>query len=1208
MGDLHPNDATRVPSAEPRHLLGTEARRRFDFKSWGRHRSSALGSGFKPGVGSLAAQTHLFNAVIGRSMASRSMIGQRLLSPAAGPGRLPVRPPEEYFPVADERRRFTVSQSEAERRNHTFMEIQARMSGVRRSAGKLPPAGLPRATSRASQSRMGRQTGPAGAGQRMAGEPAYVSNPGDVRGAGRLVSSRDRLTVEPRNASAQPPPAGQFTWNMAAPRAMRIQRGWAPDAPFQSHPQTKAIGAGQAGPGAMLPSRPTQTGRPLPGHVAGRIGRPVSSSAVLGAGRWIPSGPPLARSLLMAGPTPGLPAGGAFPASVTPARLLRDVRPGSALRRASIASTPVEHIRFSRVAGGPVEHPLAALAKGAAPASALARAVATSSAVHAATGLPASPTPPFSVGTPLALFLARAPLTPHAEPGAPRRSGRTANTVVGNTVAGHTVAGPATAGSVRRTSVPARQGEAWFLKRPAHETSDVGAIPSDSRGPSWLQTATTSPGPVRGRRVVPPTIPVSVVQRPPIGSSWPTVVPGWGQPANLAPRPPTALQRAPLAVRARTVGGTRTMGSALTPSGLHLRSSGGRAFPGASSAAAGRRSRPHSMTNGQSLFQRPTTLPPIQPWQPVVLSMSTPSVSRLVPRAGPEHQWLAGRGAYLPDPPISTGPLARPTGVAWPGSGLALPWAPASRKRLAMPTAVGPRVPGLASPAIVRTTVPIVARTMVPIVARASTPVPARTTKLIAGAPAVPILARRAAPVLTGRAARLLGGRAAPAISRATTPALAPTSFPTSPGAATPALVGTPSVASVQVASRGLAGLVTLATSAVLERSRAGPTPPSAASSMPAPSPMLARGRTLGRGGFQTGPRRRLAGVEIAFAPGIRQQPAPRHYEVERVHLSSATHSPAGPGGNTAGAMAGLGTGAMARLLTGAQPGGVLMPTRGTGRLAMSLSSGRALSRSAVVFPPVIGASFGGAALPSSPPAHPFSVALVSGGSLLAPVRSGGRLRASLVATGLAGASARPAGRHSTSPPRSGFSDAPGTRVGLGRLPAAAVRSGSGYGHAAPTAPPLTSATGPRLAPPASTARSVPPPGILSHSLSSPTARALAFTPLGPGPGRLSRSYQRSRSGPSSTVTSSSSMSSSGPSNDVTGRSTERPPVTPVRDLGPAFVSPPTLGSQLRPGLVLAARLSSRFCGAVNGPRCPTARAAAAGSHLPRTAALPTSS
>ena len=53
-------------------------------------------------------------------------------------------------------------------------------------------------------------------------------------------------------------------------------------------------------------------------------------------------------------------------------------------------------------------------------------------------------------------------------------------------------------------------------------------------------------------------------------------------------------------------------------------------------------------------------------------------------------------------------------------------------------------------------------------------------------------------------------------------------------------------------------------------------------------------------------------------------------------------------------------------------------------------------------------------------------------------------------------------------------------------------------------------------------------------------------------------------------------MSSSGPSNDVTGRSTERPPVTPVRDLGPAFVSPPTLGSQLRPGLVLAARLSSR--------------------------------
>ncbi len=204
-------------SVEPPHPLATEVRHRFDFKSWGRPRRPAADLALAFGVGSLAIRTNAFNAVIGRSLASRRILGQRFLLPVRGAAQLPVRPPEEYLPMADERHRVTVSPSPAEQRNRSFVEIRENMKGVRRPRPKALPIGLPRATSRASQSRMGRQTGPAGAAQRMMSEPAYITNPRDVGGAGRLVGPGDRLTVAPRNAAASstvaalPIPADRIT-------------------------------------------------------------------------------------------------------------------------------------------------------------------------------------------------------------------------------------------------------------------------------------------------------------------------------------------------------------------------------------------------------------------------------------------------------------------------------------------------------------------------------------------------------------------------------------------------------------------------------------------------------------------------------------------------------------------------------------------------------------------------------------------------------------------------------------------------------------------------------------------------------------------------------------------------------------------------------------------------------------------------------------
>ncbi len=211
----------------PEHRLGPDVSRRFDFQSWGHRGGRGAVRPASARIGSLAAQTDHFVAVIGRSLASRSMVGQRFVAQVGGTGRLPVRPPDEYFPVTGERQRFTVSPSETERRSRSFSEIQDRMTGARRRDHWSPPVGLPRVTARAGHTRVGRQTGPTGARGRMASQPAFVSNPREVSWSGRLVSGRDRLTVGTGNARAHPPP-GPPSGELRAAAALGAPRTVAP--------------------------------------------------------------------------------------------------------------------------------------------------------------------------------------------------------------------------------------------------------------------------------------------------------------------------------------------------------------------------------------------------------------------------------------------------------------------------------------------------------------------------------------------------------------------------------------------------------------------------------------------------------------------------------------------------------------------------------------------------------------------------------------------------------------------------------------------------------------------------------------------------------------------------------------------------------------------------------------------------------------------
>ena len=205
--------APSAPSqASAPHPLGVQASRRFSFQHWG----SAMGRSRRvsstqplPGIGTLASQTGQFVSLVGRSIAGRLQAGHR--GPVAGwnVSRLPVRPPDHYLPEAGERAHFSVSVSNEERRAQALQMIRERMSGLRGPTTRIQrpaPRGLPRVTSRASQSRVGRATGPAGAPSRMASTPAYVSHPAEVSGTGRLLGSRDRVTVERAGASGRPPP------------------------------------------------------------------------------------------------------------------------------------------------------------------------------------------------------------------------------------------------------------------------------------------------------------------------------------------------------------------------------------------------------------------------------------------------------------------------------------------------------------------------------------------------------------------------------------------------------------------------------------------------------------------------------------------------------------------------------------------------------------------------------------------------------------------------------------------------------------------------------------------------------------------------------------------------------------------------------------------------------------------------------------------
>ena len=192
---------------EAERPLASGARERFDYARWGRggpHSCWPRLAGVS--TGSLAVRTSRFVAVVGRSLAGRRALGQRLGYPL-GVATLPVRPPEEYLPLAGARRQFTVSISSAERQALGWREVERRMkAGPLARQGRRPaPPGLPSASARGGQSRIGKGTGPAGVAERMASQPVFVSNPQEVRAAGRMFAGeRSSVGAKPL---AHPPHA-----------------------------------------------------------------------------------------------------------------------------------------------------------------------------------------------------------------------------------------------------------------------------------------------------------------------------------------------------------------------------------------------------------------------------------------------------------------------------------------------------------------------------------------------------------------------------------------------------------------------------------------------------------------------------------------------------------------------------------------------------------------------------------------------------------------------------------------------------------------------------------------------------------------------------------------------------------------------------------------------------------------------------------------
>jgi len=263
-----PAGALQVPRAQNR--LGQEASLRFDFARWGRRRTAK-----RPtfGAGSLASRTAQFVSLIGRSLAGRRALGQRSLLVVGG-APFPVRPPDEYLPLAPERASFKVSPTPAERRAREWERLEQKMA--RSVAPKLAgrqPLGLPRAVSRASQSRVGRQTGPTGAARRMARQPVFVANPKDVTATGPMLASGE---VQ-RGPHVSPPTR----------REARRGKGSGDEGPAHN---VRGLGHRDGGqPEPWLPPRPYGSGQPGQDRqlrvMAGRVRQTPSLSAPF-LGRW----------------------------------------------------------------------------------------------------------------------------------------------------------------------------------------------------------------------------------------------------------------------------------------------------------------------------------------------------------------------------------------------------------------------------------------------------------------------------------------------------------------------------------------------------------------------------------------------------------------------------------------------------------------------------------------------------------------------------------------------------------------------------------------------------------------------------------------------------------------------------------------------------------------------------------------------------------
>jgi hypothetical protein len=262
----------------PSHPLGREASRRFDFEHWAQAKKRWRAP---QRTGWVAAKARGFGALVGRSLASRRMLGQRSRFLTGMGEGLPVRPPDEYLPLAGERRHFAVSMSAAERQARSWREVSQRMRGelASRSKPRAPQPLLPRATRRSSQSRVGQGTGPTGAAGRLAGRPVFVSNPKEVKAVGPVVSSHYRAVPERRSLSGPPV-------ERSAPLPHNLARNYPATG---RRPSSQAAASSPPSQGAAVGRRagPSVPGRAHGIPFAASLGSTIGPASCLG--RW---GPP----------------------------------------------------------------------------------------------------------------------------------------------------------------------------------------------------------------------------------------------------------------------------------------------------------------------------------------------------------------------------------------------------------------------------------------------------------------------------------------------------------------------------------------------------------------------------------------------------------------------------------------------------------------------------------------------------------------------------------------------------------------------------------------------------------------------------------------------------------------------------------------------------------------------------------------------------